>query len=97
MTTQPDTFILPECRLNRPFNIVDGIRFNSYSTGINQYARISEDGQIKISFSGGNLTYRAEVIGHGFICSSRTGKAKRFHTRDTAAIAAIQIWKELRK
>jgi hypothetical protein len=97
MTTQPDTFVLPEYRLNRPFNIVDGIRFNSYSTGINKYARISEDGQIKISFSGGTSTYLAEVIGHGFICSSKTGKAKRFRTRDAAAIAAIKIWRELHK
>jgi hypothetical protein len=72
------------------------VQFFSYRTGVSRYARISEDGQIKVQRDHNRATYGAQVIGHGLICTT-SGKGKRFQTSEAAARAAIKIHREIRK
>jgi hypothetical protein len=75
---------------------VDGIKFISYRTGILQYARISEDGQIFVRRLAHRTTYNARIIGHGYILRDNTGeeRPKAFRTETAAIIAAIKIYKK---
>lgn len=74
---------------------VDGVKFFSYRTGIDRYAQISEDGQIKVQRGYNRFTYGAEIVGYGTICT-KSGRPKRFHTQEAAAVAAIKIFKSLK-
>jgi hypothetical protein len=92
-----DTLIRPEYqKTSAGHTPTDGVKFFSYRTGIGRYARISEDGQIKVQRGYNRSTYCAEVIGHGDICT-KSGMPKRFHSQESAAMAAIKIWRELHK
>ena len=89
-----DTLIRPEYRKtsvrHAPF---EGVQFSSYRTGINRYARISEDGKIKTSRSGNrSVMYTAEVLGLGYILG-RSGRPMRSRTQEAAAHAAIRTAK----
>lgn len=73
---------------------VDGVQFFSYRTGINQYARISEDGQIMTYRPSYTTTYSASVIGIGTL-RNESGKYIRFRSESAAAKAAIKRWRAL--
>lgn len=74
---------------------VDGVQFHSYSTGILQYARISEDGQILVSDNGHHRsTYSAIVLGCGWLRNAN-GAVIRFRTQEAATKAAVKKWREL--
>lgn len=76
---------------------VDGVLFESYRTGTNQYVQITTDGQIMIS-SNHRLTCRyASIIGIGTLSNSKTGKSIRFRTVESAARAALKAYHNLKK
>lgn len=98
MSETETTYIRPGYRrTSAGHKPIDGVQFHSYSTGILQYARISEDGQIITASSRrSSSTYTAAVIGHGML-NGEGGKPKRFRSQDAAARAAIKIWRKLQK
>lgn len=93
MTDEPTTYIRPEYRLCSGRHTVAGVLFVSYSVGISNYARITEDGKIMIRRNGSYNTYSAYVIGHGVI---KTGnKPKKFRSDTAACIAGIALFQSL--
>jgi hypothetical protein len=89
-----ETFIDPAFRLcSGPPTTIDGITFHPYSTGVLRYAKISEDGKIKVRRTQGTA-YTAEVIGVGAICGP-SGSVKRFHSQLAAMKAGVALHKKL--
>jgi len=66
--------------------VVDGVRFQSHSVGVLQYALISEDGRIIVRHK--KLTYWASTIPGGDL-KSPSGKLSSFRTQEAAIRAAI--------
>ena len=95
MKITPATLVRPEYQKTSAGHApTDGVEFFSYRTGIGRYARISEDGQIKVQRGYNRSTYGAEIVGYGTICT-KSGRPKRFHTQEAATMAAIKIWRGL--
>lgn len=94
--TVETTYVEPTYQRTRANHTpIDGVKFFSYTTGIQRYARISEDGQIIVSSHGQHRsTYGASVLGHGAL--QRAGKSIRFRTQEGAARAAIKVWRKLK-
>lgn len=84
------TFIKSEYRPCSGRRTVEGVLFKSYSTGISRYCQITENGKIKTNYSGSG--YTAAVIGHGYVLSGNSTRAKVFRTHEAAARAALKIW-----
>lgn len=94
--TEKTTYIEPGYRrTSAGHKPIDGVQFFSYSTGIQRYARISEDGQIFVSDNGYHRdSYGSAVIGHGAI-KNEAGRSKRFRSEEAATKAAIKVWRKL--
>lgn len=95
MSDEITTYLNPKYRLcsGRPTDI-GGVLLRPYSTGILQYARISDDGQIYVSRNYNKSTYTASVIGHGTLLGSGS-KPKLFRDERAAAVEAVALWRKL--
>lgn len=95
--TDETTFIRPGYqRTSGAPRTVDHIAFFPYRTGILRYARITEDGQIKVTRNHNTTTYTAAVIGCGPIYDGNTSP-KRYRTEGAAMQAAIRLWRNMQE
>jgi hypothetical protein len=96
-----ETFIDPSYRrTSAGHHKIDGVQFHSYSTGVLQYANISEDGQIMVrcvnTQRNGAPRYSVDVVGRETI-KSPSGKPKRFNSEAAACSAGVQLWRQYAK
>lgn len=97
MNAERTTFIEPGyTKTGAGHKPIDGVQFYSYRTGIQQYCRISQDGQIITRSSPRLSTYSVNVIGHGFALN-KAGAVRRFRSQDAAAREGVKIWKSRRE
>jgi hypothetical protein len=95
--TDETTFIRPGYRRTSGApRAVDGIAFYPYSTGVNRYARITDDGQIMVKRNHNASTYSASVIGIGPIYDGNT-TPKRFRTEGAAMESAVRLWRKVQE
>jgi len=86
------TLIDPGYQLCSGRRTVEGVLFKSYRTGINNYCQITENGKIQTAMNSRSSGYTAQVVGHGYILSGNSARAKVFRTHEAAASAALKIW-----
>lgn len=90
------TLVRPEWRPLSGRRTIDGVLFLSYSTGIQRYCQVSEDGQIATAANSRLTAYTARVMGHGYIISKESGRHHAFRSQAAAAKAAIKVWRALK-
>lgn len=78
----------PKAKTSAPPQVIDGVTFHCYRTGIGRTAWISEDGRIHVQRNYNSETYCASIDGTS-IEGTKPMKAKRFRTQSAAMLAAV--------
>lgn len=82
----------PKARTSAPPQVVDGVTFHCYRTGVLRNAWISEDGRIYVQRNYNSDTYHAAVDGTA-IAGTNPMKSRRFRTQSAAMLAAVFKWR----
>jgi hypothetical protein len=95
MIERRTTYIEPTFELCGQSMLINGVAFRRYRTENDQYALISDDGQLMVKRGYLNASYTAYVLGHGSIPGGKM-PPKRFRNEDRACAEAVELLKLIR-